>query len=289
MASRLNYGKRFRSGAVSTGYHYSQSLHRGLVPKAFLNMAPEDRSWSGVKGAATWAAMKSTCYLGKPVEPDLRAEAEERLIERINQCIDIMIFSVEDLMMAPPSPLVSRMPTVNQQQVIDLIDTMSRIVARDYHHWGVYRRPGIVHVRRCVECGTELVASEKDRCAGCADNYDTYKHAVLEEAKIERLAKREKERTIKTMQIILGRMQKRLERHHAKHRRHQGEDAGAMDATGRGQDLGVGSATAHRTGAGDPGHPQGGNDGIPSEPDPHPGSAGSSSPAAEGDGEQQGG
>jgi hypothetical protein len=280
MASKLNYGKRFRTGMVSTGYRYSPSLHHGLIPKVFLRMTAEERAWGGIKGSARNAAKKSTCYLGKAVEPDLRAEAEERLIERINQCIDIMIFSVEDLMMAPPSPLASRMPTVNQQQVIDLINTMSRIIARDYHHWGVYRRPGIAQVRRCVECGTELVASEKDRCAGCADSYDTYKHAVLEEAKIERLAKREKERTIKTMQIILGRMQKRLERQHAKHRRHQGEDAGAMDASGRGQDLGVGGAAAHRDRAGDPGHPQGGDDGGAPEPDPHPGGAGPS-PAAE--------
>jgi hypothetical protein len=286
MASRLNYGKRFRTGMVSTGYRYSPSLHYAMTPKAFLHVDAATRSWSGIKGSAKWASMTSTCYLGKPVEFDAKSAAEERLIERINQCIDVMIFGLEELMMAPPPSKLTRVPLISQQQVIDWIDHMCRMIGRTEHNWGVYRRPGIVQIRRCLECGTELTATEKDRCTGCADTYDTYKHAVLEEAKIERMAKREKERTIRIMQIIIGRMQQRLEGRHAKHRRYQGKDADVMDAGGRGQDLGLGSTAAHRDRARDPGHPQGGDDGRAPEPDSHPVGADPSSPTTEGGGER---
>jgi hypothetical protein len=286
--TKLNYGKRFRSGSVGSGYRYDARLHRGLVPKRFLNVDLITRSWAGIKGSAANAAKNSHCYLGKPVPDDPRLEAEQRLIERIDQCIDVMIFGLEELMMAPPSPQLSRVPQISQQLVIDWVDHMCRMIGRNDHNWGIYRRPGLVQIRRCMECGTELTATEKDRCNGCADTYDTYKHAVLEEARIERLARREKERTIKTMQIILGRIQRRLERRHAKHSRYPDEDAGTMDAGERGENLGLGGEAAHRDSAGDPGHPEGGDDGSPPESDPDPGSANPPPPAGEGDGKSQG-
>jgi hypothetical protein len=282
MASRMNYGRRFRSSAVSVYPTYDRTVHKGMVPPQFINLDDLSHSWAGCLGSASHSANTSHCYLGKPVKIDERFEAEKRLILRVNQCIDVLIFGVQEVATTPLAKPHST-SAINQKTVIDLIEKMCKIVARQAPEWGIYRRPGIAMVRRCIDCGTELAATEKERCPMCQDNsLDRYKQRLLEKARDDRLAKRDLERQVKSLQRMLRRIEQRAEKN-AGHSGHQSEDASVMEAGGSEQDQRVRSETSHRDCARDPRHAESGNDGVAFESESHPSGSNQTAPPAQSD------
>jgi hypothetical protein len=167
----------------------------------------------------------------------------------MNACVDVLVFGLQELMAAPPPTKKyrphqpdhdgdERIANLSRTKVIDIIRALCSEIGRPMPEWGVERRPGIVTVRRCIDCGTELTAGEKERCPICEENsFKNYKKQELEAARAERAENRDAMRTAKVMVKIISRIQKRRRGlDDARHRGHSGEDAGAVDAGGCGQD-----------------------------------------------------
>jgi len=251
----MNYGKRFNNGRIAVSYHYDEKLHKGMIPGHFSHMDTLDRQLSGIKGAAQASANKSHCYLGQPVQVDERYEAEKRMVHRINQAIDVLIFGAQELMMAPPS-INERHALVSQWQLVEMIGHMCRMIGRDTPDWGVSRRAGITTVRRCIDCGTELTATEKERCSMCGENtLRIHKQKEIEAARELRQRNREIAREAKRTAVAMQAALKRIRR--KQRERYSGyscEDAGAVAAGGREQDQRLGGEAAHRDCAGDTRH-----------------------------------
>jgi len=100
MSQKLNYGKRFRSGAVGVGYHYDAALEAGIdpwrgkrAPKGTLRAVYND-----AKGQAAARAKRGVGSLLPPAaKPDVYREAELALIERIKKAVEIIEFGLEEL------------------------------------------------------------------------------------------------------------------------------------------------------------------------------------------------
>jgi hypothetical protein len=86
------------------------------------------------------------------------------------QCIDVLTFGLQEVM-ASPTPGTAYRTLISRQAVIDLIRRMSSMIGREEPHWGGYRRPGVAMIRRCIDCGIELTATEKERCPICETAY----------------------------------------------------------------------------------------------------------------------
>jgi hypothetical protein len=140
----MNYGPRFRSSAVGVGAHYDKHLDKSMmVPGAFLNMSAAQIQAASRKSRAASSAKHARMYLGQPEPPaDERLAAEERLVERIGRCIDILSFGIAEMMMAGPAR-AGRRPLVSQHTTLNLIVTMCKVIGReppDYRALGVRRR-----------------------------------------------------------------------------------------------------------------------------------------------------
>jgi hypothetical protein len=217
-------------------------------------MSQERRSWNGIQGASTASAKRSHAYLGKPVEIDERELAEERLVERINQAIDVISFGLAELMAAPPSIKVHRQPLVNQHQVVEYLNHLCKMIGRDIPEYAVSRRPGITQIRRCIDCGTELTPTEKERCLTCSDDMRGHKQMVLFEARAVREEKKRERKELARTKLEMQKMIKKVERRvkNARHSGYPSEDAAAMETGGQERDQCVGRAPADRDCESDP-------------------------------------
>jgi hypothetical protein len=279
MAKRLNYGPRFGSSAITNGYGYDAAVHKGMVPAGFLNA---DHHRAGIKGATSNAAKQSTAYLGKPIEEDEREQAEMRLITRISQCVDVLAFGLSELMTTPPSRRATRQSLLNQSQVIDFINHMCKMIGRELPEYNIYRRPGIAQVLRCIDCGTELIYPEKERCPVCRDSKIEHKQVIMQEARDIIDERKRKRRELAHTKMEMQKMLRKIkEARREGHRRHTSEDAAIMERGGRGEDQCGGGPAAHWDSASDFRHTQGGDDGVASQPDAHPTGAGEAENSSE--------
>lgn len=183
MARRMNYGPRFRSGAVGVGYHYDKRMHKGLVNPKFLGMTAEQRMWAAAKGHActkeSRAAVKMPTFSwdekGKMSE---REAAERRVLEQIQQCVKMLDFSVEELTHIP-NPSKKYKNLLDQLQVIEALRRLCNCVyppiklARfEEGAHGQQRRTPVPmsEMPECVSCGGPARIEKRGEwfCEDCA-------------------------------------------------------------------------------------------------------------------------
>lgn len=106
MSRRMNYGPRFRSGAVSVGYHYDPSLDP-KIPGGFLGMSTRQRLFNVAKAQSVINERRRS----QPPASTEYLDAQKRLIERIRQAVTLIEFGlveVNDAARAGGETIVSR-------------------------------------------------------------------------------------------------------------------------------------------------------------------------------------
>jgi hypothetical protein len=184
------------------------------------------------------------------------AEIEQRLVERIARCIEMLRFSVEE--MSAVSAMRSSYPAISQTALIGMIERLCNMIGVQMPSFAVSRQPGQQsHTRRCINCGAVLSASEIDYCLHCTPRDDS--------VRIASELQREHHRQLKGLESEakeLGRLINKTEKalkygSHQGHGRHPNTDAADLEAGGRTEDLDGGGAASHQPGTDDPGDSQG--------------------------------
>lgn len=121
MSRRMNYGKRFRSGAISIGYRYDETLDRGMAPAPWhWNVSPEGRMYGAAKAHATRSRIGMPRFSFSEPSMSEREQAEQAAIERIKTAVAALEFMLTELMQVPVSDFQHK-NCVNQLMVMDAI------------------------------------------------------------------------------------------------------------------------------------------------------------------------
>ena len=114
MATRMRYGPRFRSSAVSVGNRINV-----YVPPTVKFQTEEQRMFGSAKrhGTMSKVAMPKFSFSGRPGK-STRDIAEKRLIERLAEAIRLIEYGLAELAEAPPPPKIQvsklRQPETNR-------------------------------------------------------------------------------------------------------------------------------------------------------------------------------
>ena len=184
--ARMNYGKRFRGSAVGVGWRYDAFMHRSLLPPFQVrNASPEAKAYgqaiqhSVVAKRKGKVGMPKFSFSEKPKAND-RAEAEQRMIERLNQAVELIEFSLVELA-AIPNPTHNFKNRVNQKMIIETLQTLCMSVspplrlaqfenAAAAHHQQVKMK--LEDVPTCVTCSgpARMQYRGKWYCPDCVPN-----------------------------------------------------------------------------------------------------------------------
>lgn len=163
--ARMNWGKRFRSGAVGVGYHYDQRMHRGMVNAKFLGMTPKQRAFACAKGTGFMpqskarVGMPTFSWSEKPTMSD-REAAERRMLEHIHECVNTLDFCLEELTHIP-NPSKSYKNLLDQLQIIEALRRLCNCVHPPIK-LARFEQGDSGQQRR-----TPMQASEMPECVGC--------------------------------------------------------------------------------------------------------------------------
>ena len=131
--ARMNWGKRFRSGAVSVGARYDDFLHRSMLPPKRM-MAPTrlQELYAVAKMHAKMAHKKK--WVGMPKfsfddpEPKCpREAAEDRMIARIADAVKMIEYGLTELT-AIPNPSTTFKNRVNQRMLLEVVQRLRTTV-----------------------------------------------------------------------------------------------------------------------------------------------------------------
>jgi hypothetical protein len=176
------------------------------------------------------------------IAKDTVADAEQRLVERIEGIIEVLSFSIEEL--SAVSAMRPHYPLVSQSNLIDVIRKLCLMIARPMPEFGVGRKPQQTATRRCVECGTELSKDEAgEYCRHCNRPPETIH--IASEFRREQVRVKEE---VQRLERVIRRTEKVIDGDYERHSGHPGEDSARLEISGRPQDLDNGSTPADAVG-----------------------------------------
>jgi len=158
--SKLKYGPRFRSGAVSVGCRYSEFL--GRVPPQFQRMTPKQRAFAAAKQSVKITKKR---IVGMPkfswgesrkAADNERAEAERRATERIRLAVQSLKLSLDELARIP-NPSGKFENHIDQRALSDVLPRLCRCVhpplveLSDDHLEIQQQQPRVAEI--CISCG----------------------------------------------------------------------------------------------------------------------------------------
>jgi hypothetical protein len=163
MSNRMNYGKRFRQGAVTVGYHYDEILHRGMMSPQFFKMTDQQRKFAAAKSHGTRVkkkvGMPEFSFNKKKLSPGQQREAaEQHLIDCVHAAVEALDSAMVALLKVP-KPVAHFPHRINQQTVLDLLVRLAKcarppLTLRSHHV--AEQQPALVRMELeelCVECG----------------------------------------------------------------------------------------------------------------------------------------
>lgn len=251
MGNKLNYGKRFRTGAASIGYRYDEHLHKGMVPAFVRHLTPEQKALGLRKSHATIHARRTPVTLAGNVQPafvDEHLAAQERMVERIRRATELLAFGITDINESvKDSDGADGM--IGLDIVIDAINklcTMARIKVPDLPE----RKPGAVPKALCINCGAWCARKSGGMCERCNEEKEERRAARdtrIRQAQQERLRMAEKE--MAALAKLARLVDERRRRHHDRTERYGRdtcEDAMVVEDGRRSEYAACGGAAAHR-------------------------------------------
>jgi hypothetical protein len=178
------------------------------------------------------------------------SELEERAIARVEQCIEILTFSVDEMSLF--SPMNWYHPAVCRTALISVIQRMCHMLKRDLPEFSVTRKPGQKSQRKCLECRALLGPDEFDYCLDCRPANDF--------AKANSDYRRHLEDETKHLTRIIGKVKKAITVKAVRHEGYGGRaslDAGDVSAREREEDFFERGPPEDGAGPGDPGDAEG--------------------------------
>jgi hypothetical protein len=168
------------------------------------------------------------------------SDIEQRLVERVEQAIELLRFSVEEMSIV--SALHTRHRGLNQHTLIDIIDKLCKTLGRPAPEFNVVRKPvDVTHTRNCVNCGAVLIGTEKEYCLHCRPENESVRIASeLRREQLRDLAGMEREAK-QLSAAIRGAEQAIKHGSDQGHGGHPGADSPSVEVGGREEDLDLGS------------------------------------------------
>lgn len=228
MANRLRYGPRFKpsiaGGPVKTYDDFRARkedgkrlaiMHRWREthPVEALcvqgnGQATSMRTRAKKAGTIGTDAFRQPSMPFQPAFIDEHRAAEERMVERVRRCVDLLTFGLNELIEAPPSLRRKKDNGENIQSFIDVIVKLAHFAGDEPPQFNFQRKPGQkAHVRHCVDCNDVLGPDDvgHDLCAICRP--DTSHIKVASQQRREREAR---EREVKAMGKTINKLARRL-------------------------------------------------------------------------------
>ena len=121
------------------------------------------------------------------------------------------------------------------------------------------RQPGMRSHRRCGDCGVEFEdeTGAEFRCEDCRPRLSLIARAVADAVRQKRRTIEQMQREARVLERVIREVERLVDDESERHGRHPREDVADLEASGREDDVDIGSAAAHRPSASNPGDDQG--------------------------------
>ena len=256
MATRMRYGPRFRSSAVSVGNRINV-----YVPPTVKFQTEEQRMFGSAKrhGTMSKVAMPKFSFSGRPV-PSTRDIAEKRLIERLAEAIRLIEYGLAELAEAPPPPKIQYQSCVNQKLIVHLLGKLRWCVTPPLADHAAIKPQRVTmkldDMPLCCGCGGpgRIEWRQEWWCEDCLPPSAPYKTSV-QRREHERDV-REMEREANKFRDAINSVQEAMKNVEG-HRRHSRQDAKDLGISRTEENLRDGGEDAYLPGESDSGDPEG--------------------------------
>jgi hypothetical protein len=225
MGSRLRYGPRFNGSVASSRIAGHPGISGEPVHNPYQFMTPLQREFAVQKSRNTRSKDKITLAgpdmrIKKRKPGEERAEAEQRMIERIQRAVEIMTFGIEELSqcqdVAPPN-VAMPLPT-SLSRLADLTISLAkagRLPAPEFVT--LNRMTTRINSRRCSNCGDHFISQGWSIHGNCPRCEDTKHNTRLAEISAERRSREQAAKwvaeDVKRMTRIINQTEKKARRH----------------------------------------------------------------------------